>query len=195
MEENWKDKNIPQQQLSFNLHQLSSRINYPSHWKDFLILMKNIQVDTLYDLGCGVGAMYKLLLDNSIDINYVGIDFSEAAIVLAKQTWRHSEFYIVDFRKLTYDFSNSIIYASGLLDILPDGIKELKNILSYNSKYVVLSRIELGINEKISTYKSYGIEITKYTFNTNNFLATIDACGYKIINQSGNSYLLTRKPF
>ena len=54
MEDNWKDRNIPQQQLSLNLQQLSSKNNYPGHWKDFLILMQNIKIDSLYDLGCGI---------------------------------------------------------------------------------------------------------------------------------------------
>lgn len=194
MEDNWKDKDIPWQQLSLNLHQLSSKNNYPQHWKDFLILIQNIKVDSLYDLGCGIGSLYKLILDNSINVNYIGIDFSESMIELAKTTWNYSEFYIDDFRKLKYDFSNSIIYASGLLDILPNGIQELKNILSYKSKYVLLSRIEIGLRQQVTTYKAYGIEITKYTFNKNDFLNILHQYNYKIIGQSNNSYLLTQIP-
>jgi SAM-dependent methyltransferase len=195
MEDNWKDKDIPRQQLSLNLHQLSSKNNYPGHWKDFLILIQNIKVDSLYDLGCGIGSLYKVILDNSINVNYIGIDFSESMIELAKQTWNYSEFYVDNFRNLKHNFSNSIIYASGLLDILPNGIQELKNILSYKSKYVLLSRIEIGFREKISSYNAYGIEITKYIFNKDEFLNTVNQYGYKIINQSNNSYLLTQIPF
>jgi putative methyltransferase (TIGR04325 family) len=195
MEHNWKNKNIPQQQLSLNLHELSSKNNYPGHWKDFLILIQNIKVDSLYDLGCGIGSLYKVILDNSINLNYVGIDFSDSMIELAKQTWNYSAFYTDNFRNLKYDFSNSIIYASGLLDILPDGIQELKNILNYKSKYVLLSRIEIGLKQQVTTYKAYGIQITKYTFNKNDFLNVINQYGYKIINQSNNSYLLTQIPF
>jgi len=195
MEDNWKDKNIPQQQLSLNLQQLSSKNNYPGHWKDFLILMQNIKVDCLYDLGCGIGSLYKVIIDNSINVNYVGIDFSESMIELAKETWNYPEFYVDNFRNLKHNFSNSIIYASGLLDILPNGIQELKNILSYKSKYVLLSRIEIGSFEKISSYNAYGIEITKYIFNKDEFLKTVDLCGYKIINQSNNSYLLIQRPY
>jgi putative methyltransferase (TIGR04325 family) len=195
MENNWKDKNIPQQQLSLNLQQLSSKNKYPPHWKDFLNLMKTIKVDSLYDLGCGIGSLYKVILDNEVSVNYIGIDFSEAAIQLASKTWNYSEFYTDDFRNLKYDFSNSIIYASGLLDILPNGIEELKNILNYKSKYVLLSRIELGLIEQISRYNAYNIEITKYIFNKNDFLNTLKQYGYRILNQSNNSYLLTQIPF
>jgi SAM-dependent methyltransferase len=195
MEDNWKDRNIPQQQLSLNLQQLSSKNNYPGHWKDFLILMQNIKIDSLYDLGCGIGSLYKVIIDNSINVKYIGIDFSESMIELAKQTWNYPEFYIDNFRNLKYNFSNSIIYASGLLDILPNGIQELKNILNYKSKYVLLSRIEIGSFEKISSYNAYGIEITKYIFNKDEFLKTVDLCGYKIINQSNNSYLLIQRPY
>lgn len=187
METNWKSPSIPLQQLNLNLQQLSNKKNYAPHWNDFLNLMKLVQVDTLYDLGCGVGSLYKLMKDNSLNINYIGIDFSESMIEVAKKTW-NSNFRVDDFRNLDGDFSQTIIYASGLLDILPDGIKELDTILNYNAKYVLLSRVEVS-QKKVSTYMAYGIEITKYVFDKHEFLDKISE-KYKIIASSGNSYLL-----
>jgi ubiquinone/menaquinone biosynthesis C-methylase UbiE len=189
METNWKNPLIPEQQLSLNLKQLSSPSTYAAHWKDFLTLMKSVKVDEVYDLGCGVGAMYKLIKDNLSDIKYVGIDFSESMIELAKKTWNYENFYVDDFRNLNRDFSNSIIYASGLLDILPDGLKELDTLLKYRAKYVLLSRINVG-EKHVSTYMAYGIEITKYVFDRQDFFSKIAEKNYKVIATSGNSYLL-----
>jgi putative methyltransferase (TIGR04325 family) len=189
MENNWKNPLIPEQQLSLNLKQLSSPSTYAAHWKDFLSLMKLVKVETIYDLGCGVGAMYKLIKDNLSDIKYVGIDFSESMIEHAKKTWNSQDFYVESFRNLKGDFSNSIIYASGLLDILPDGIKELNTILNYRAKYVLLSRVEIS-EKKIFTYMAYGIEVTKYVFDRQEFLDKIEEKQYKIIASCGNSYLL-----
>jgi ubiquinone/menaquinone biosynthesis C-methylase UbiE len=187
METNWKSPLIPQQQLNLNLTQLSDKKKYAPHWNDFLSLISLVKVKTVYDLGCGVGVMYKVIKDNLVDINYIGIDFSESMIQLAKKTW-NSSFYVGDFRNLNQDFSSSLIYASGLLDILPDGIRELDTILNYNAKYVLLSRVELG-EKKVSTYMAYGIEITKYVFDKQEFFSKIEE-KYKVIASSGNSYLL-----
>jgi putative methyltransferase (TIGR04325 family) len=191
MEDNWKSPSIPQQQLNLNIRQLSSHTSYAPHWHQFLTLTKVIEnkVYTLYDLGCGVGSLYKLLKDNLPNIKYVGIDFSESMIDLAKKTWDSKNFYVDDFRNLKEDFSNSILYASGLLDILPDGVKELDTILNYKAKYVLLSRVEVS-QKSISTYMAYGIEITKYIFDKQEFLDKIEEKHYRIIASSGNSYLL-----
>lgn len=190
METNWKSPSIPEQQLNLNLRQLSDKRNYAPHWRHFLSLMKIIEnkVDTLYDLGCGVGTMYKVTKDNSLNIKYVGIDFSESMIQLAKKTWNSEDFYVGDFRNVKEDFSSSVLYASGLLDILPDGLKELDTILNYGAKYIVLSRVEVS-KKQIYTYTAYGIEITKYIFDQQEFLSKI-AEKYRIIRQIENSYLL-----
>jgi len=191
METNWKNPSIPQQQLELNLRQLSNKKNYAPHWNDFLNLMKVIEnkVNTLYDLGCGVGSLYKLMKDNDLSIKYVGIDFSESMVETAIKTWNFRDFYVDDFRNLKGDFSQTIIYASGLLDMLPNGIKELDTLLNYKAKYVLLSRVEVS-QKKVSTYMAYGIEITKYVFDRKEFLDKIEEKQYKIIASSGNSYLL-----
>lgn len=129
------------------------------------------------------------LKDNSIHIKYKGIDFSEHFIKTAKTTWNSEDFYVDSFRNLNDDFSNKIIYASGLLDILVDGIKELDIILSYKAKYVLLSRIEIG-TKQVSSYKAYGIEIIRYVFDKQEILSKIHEKNYKIIKQIGTSYLL-----
>jgi trans-aconitate methyltransferase len=189
METNWKHPSIPQQQLNLNLRQISSPKQYPTHWKDFLNLMKLIRVDVIYDLGCGVGVMYKVIKDNLSGIKYVGIDFSESMIETAKKTWNSQDFYVDDFRNLNGNFSQAIIYASGLLDILPNGIQELDTLLNYKAKYVLLSRVEVS-KKSVSTYMAYGIEVTRYVFDKQEFLEKIEEKQYKIISSSGNSYLL-----
>ena len=189
METNWKSPSIPQQQLNLNIIQLSDKKKYAPHWNDFLSLMKLVKVETVYDIGCGIGSLYKLMKDNDLSIKYVGIDFSESMIETAIKTWNSLSFYVDDFRNLKRDFSSAIIYASGLLDILPNGIQELDTLLNYKAKYVLLSRVEVS-QKKISTYMAYGIEVTKYVFDKQEFLEKIKEKQYKIIATSGNSYLL-----
>jgi SAM-dependent methyltransferase len=195
----WKNKDIPEQQLKLNKYELEN--NYPSHWSIFIYLINviknnenNFEDYTLFDLGCGVGTTYKLLCNNKINCKYIGYDFSEHMISLAKKEWNYEHFYVKDIYELSNINTNNILYCTGLLDILPDGNKGLKHLLQLKVKYIILNRINISEEETISLYKAYDtINCIKYVFSKIDFINIIKESGYIIKECIQNGFLLEYK--
>ncbi len=199
--EEWKHKDIPHKQLELNKYELNNR--YPPHWISFLNLIdivKKMEGDSfnsynLLDLGCGVGTTYQLLKDNNINCGFIGYDFSEHMIDLAKKEWNYDKFYVKDVTKdidnITY---NDIIYTTGLLCMLPNSNEILDKLLKYNTKYVMLNRLYLDNSSHISLYKAYDmINCIRYTFSKDEFYNIIKENGYNIIsNIDNNAFLLVK---
>lgn len=189
----WKHKDLPQKQLDLNRTELNGK--YPDHWKAMLSCMKRIEGEIdFYDIGCGVGSTYQLLLQEKVPCRYSGFDFSETMIETAKSTWKYDQFYVDDYRTTDRNLANGLLYCNGLLDIVPDGVRELTKLLSFGAKYLILNRINLGRVSNLRTYKAYNtIDCFEYTFGTNEFVETIHSNGYRILYQEGNCFLLGRK--
>mgnify|MGYP000870682259 CR=1 FL=1 len=191
--EQWKHSDLPQKQLGLNTHQLANQSSYPEHWTSFLTLIRKVDTTnhTLYDIGCGVGSTYKLLLDNKVSVKYVGLDFSDAMIETAKKTWNYPEFYVRDFYNTEFDFSNQILYCNGLLDILPDGLAALTKLLTFESKYVFLNRLNFG-HEGVETYVAYEtIRCIRYSFDYEKFMDVVRKHNYTLTHD-GSCILLKK---
>jgi len=187
----WKHKDLPQKQLTLNKKELDQ--SYPEHWRVFLSMLKKIDVygKTLYDIGCGVGATYALLQKEKVPVSYIGLDFSEEMIATARSEWNNSSFFVEDFHTTQRDMKNAILYCTGLLDILPEGPKELVTLLSMKAPYVILNRINLASTASLRIYKAYDtIDCYSYTFESNEFLQIISRLGYEVLSQDGSCFLL-----
>lgn len=190
----WKHEDLPQKQLELNKQELAGR--YPDHWKAMLTCLRRIPLNNIvfYDIGCGVGSTCQLLRQEGIQCRYIGIDFSEPMIRIAKRAWNHDEFYVDDYRTSSRDFTDGLLYCNGLLDIVPDGVHELKKLLSLGAKYLILNRIHLGQTSNLRTYMAYNtINCFDYTFSINDFLKTIEESGYVILHREGSCFLVHRK--
>ena len=191
----WKDARLPEKQIALNRKELNEA--YPQHWRDLLQCLRSGKTPLglpFYDVGCGVGATYALLLQERIPVEYLGLDFSEAMIATARSAWGAPDaFQVDDYRTWTRDLSDGILYCTGLLDIVEDGVKELRRLLSFRSPTVILNRVNIGQTASLRTYQAYDtISAYSYTFAYQEFLATIKSAGYSIIFQSGNCYLLRK---
>ena len=170
------------QQLELNLRELNGP--YPNHWKEFLEYVKHYNIKSILDLGCGVGAYYKLLQDNFPEVKYVGMDYAFEAVDLAKKHWEYKEFYQKDLWDLNqkdlepYD----LVHIGALLDILPNGNEALSYILSLSPKSVLVSRMEIyhnAENEVPTTYTAYDTITTyKYKHKLDNILQIIGKYDY-----------------
>lgn len=188
----WKDASLPEKQLALNRQELAG--NYPPHWKALLQTLRQIPSlgGRFYDIGCGVGTTYALLRQERIPVEYHGFDFSEAMIATARTTWGGS-FHVDDYRTTTRTFSDGILYCTGLLDIVEDGVQELSRLLSFGSPHVILNRINVGPAKQLQTYRAYDtIQCYSYTFSYLEFLAAIRAAGYSMVAQTGTCYLLRK---
>ena len=194
MTDAWKHEDLPRKQLELNRKELAG--SYPPHWLSFLSCLRQISLKdlVLYDVGCGVGATYQLLRQEGISCRYIGFDFSEAMVETAKSTWNYDGFMVDDYSTTTCDSKDGILYCNGLLDIMPDGVKELKTLLSFGAPYVILNRINLGSNKQVRVYKAYNtIDCYEYTFDVTEFARTFRDMGYEHIYRDGNCFLLKKK--
>ncbi len=193
----WKSKNVFEKQLELNKKELT---NYPSHWHSFIKLINTISsIDTinLIDIGCGVGVYSELCNKHFSNINYTGVDYSEAAISIAKNNWNNnSNFFVKDINDIDLDFISkyNLIHMGALLDILPNADIILDFILKFSIKFILLSRVEIANIVNCYTYKAYD-EITtyKYIHSKDNLLKTIFTNNYKILNVDGNNLLLEKQ--
>lgn len=190
----WKDNKVVfEKQLELNLKQLKN--NYPRHWNISIDFLKKIEFSSILDICCGVGSLYRLINDNFNGKYYVGIDYSEIALSLAKKTWNYEEFYLKNIYDLNEEYTKKfdVIYASGIIDMLPDE-SLIDRLLKLNNKYAIFSRIHI-IPEKsyYETYMAYGeIPTYKYYINQNVFEKTIKENNYNIVEINDENYLLKR---
>jgi trans-aconitate methyltransferase len=187
---NWKSAIISEQQLTLNIQELSSE--YPPHWKSILAMIPS--EDRIVDIGCGVGAIARLLEKEGLTNSYLGIDFSENMVRCASEHWKNHEFKVGDVMNLDDIRENDTLLCNGLLDIMPNGVESLNKILSYRAKYVLLSRINIGVAEQHETYNAYGTIVPKYTYSKNIFYSIINESKYLIekVDNSTGTYLLKR---
>ncbi len=166
----WKEASTQafQQQFALNLRELNDP---PSHWKFFLEELTRIKdIGRILDVGCGVGSLCKLIRMWFGDTEYIGYDYSKAAIQTAIAMWgEFGKFEEKDYHDLTpNDIStNDVIVANALCDVLPDGDECFDHILSLGAQNVIFLRVR--ITDKPSYYEEYEAyeEIDTYAFYHN----------------------------
>lgn len=192
----WKNSNIPNQQLQLNKLQLNN--NYPQHWVNLLKTFDHLNSDikyNFYDIPCGVGATYKLLLNNNINISYFGFDFSYSMIETAKKEWNYNNFIEKDILSINMMGKNDIMYVDGLLDILPNSSEILQHIISLNSEYIILNRIHISSDNNLTIYDAYGIKTYDYKYKMEQFQNIINSNNYLISYNIDNLFLLKNNKF
>ncbi len=90
--------------------------------------------DKVLDLGCGNGRFFEILKDKGID--YIGVDFSERLIEIAKKRYPQAKFQVAD--ALNLPFSNDYfdkVYAIAVLHHIPS--KEFRQRFLEETKRVL----------------------------------------------------------
>lgn len=87
----------------------------------------SVKEETIVDLGCGVGHMSRIFLERGIS-NYIGIDFSENMLNIAKEKYPETNFILFDLKgESVKDFiKNYRIFI--MLEVL-EHIENDKNVL------------------------------------------------------------------
>ena len=60
------------------------------------------------DVGCGCGAFSELCNKEFPGLKYVGIDYAEEAIEIAKEQWKGVNFMVKDYKELDKEFIQNI---------------------------------------------------------------------------------------
>jgi len=180
----WKEASAQafQQQFTLNLRELNDP---PTHWRFFLEELGRIKsVARVVDIGCGVGSFSKLLRMWYGDVDYIGYDYSDAAIKTATSMWAEfGRFEEKDYHDLSPSDikENDVIVANALCDVLPDGDECLDRILSLGAKNVIFLRVRVTDRPSYyEEYEAYG-EINTYAFyhNQDGLDEIIKRHGYK----------------
>jgi trans-aconitate methyltransferase len=174
-ENSWKDKTVFEEQLELNLKELNG--DPPSHWETLLDFIGTIQEDMLrrqkqcsienfLDLGCGCGALAKVIQIDWPTIKYTGMDYAPEAIEIASKQWPFATFIEKNYKDLTPEEINryDVVNACSLHNVLPNGDEALDFLLSLNPKYLILGKM-LTTHDKshFETYRAYN-RITTYKY-------------------------------
>ena len=179
----WKEASTKafQQQFALNLRELNDP---PSHWRFFLEELARIKsASRIVDIGCGVGSFSKLLRMWHGNVEYIGYDYSEAAIKTASTMWgEFGKFEEKDYHDIVSKDINDgdVIVANALCDVLPNGDECFDHILSLGANNVIFLRVRITEKESYyEEYEAYG-EINTYAFyhNENRLAEMINDSGY-----------------
>lgn len=175
------------QQLERNIMELNW--NYPTHWHHFIQHIAKIQnyIDRIIDVGCGVGAYYKLCQRSFPHLIYKGYDSAPYAIKLAQQKWQPPEgtFTCLDCKELQpimFTEFRDVLVANALCDVLPDGNDCAHFLLSLNIPYILLQRVRITDKQSYAFPYTVYSEIDTYEFyhNKTELFQDINDCGYTV---------------
>jgi trans-aconitate methyltransferase len=189
----WKyaNKTVFEKQLSLNKMELD---NYPSHWKQFVILIKALEFDTrtLLDIGCGCGVFSELCKRELPHIDYFGIDYSEQAVKIAKREWGEDKFQIADFTTVNPSFFKNfdLVHLGAVLDVTTNGDQLLEYILSLSNDVIVGRMQFINKESHYNRYVAYDeVETVQYFHNTDNYQSLLEKHKYKCYPMPDCHYL------
>jgi 2-polyprenyl-3-methyl-5-hydroxy-6-metoxy-1,4-benzoquinol methylase len=126
MEKNTEFYNIKyQNQEEYKLHYKNSW--YFVHWTQIIRYLRGIDDPKILEIGCGTGQLANYLIDEGFN-KYVGFDFSEEAIKIAKERI-NLEFFVGDaLNPECFQYDYNLIICTEVLEHIKDDISVLKNI-------------------------------------------------------------------
>ena len=162
-------------QLERNLYELKSE--YPPHWKNFVSFIKKYKPKRIVDIGCGAG-VYKYISN----MDYVGYDYSDAAIEVATETWGEG-FHVKNYKSLHPDdiLENDAIVCNALCDVLPNGDECMRHILSLGCDNLLIQRVKIDeIKSSVKTYQAYNITTYEFVHSKQQIVADTKDYNYNI---------------
>lgn len=178
--DSWKESISPFEiQLEGNLKELNSE--YPPHWKTFISIIKESpQIKRVVDVGCGSGIYSELC--RKLKIDYIGYDYSPAAIEVANSKWDDT-FECLDYKELTqiHIKDTDLVVANAMFDVLPDADDALEFILSLQPKQLLGQRMRLT-NESsyFDEHHAYGIITYMFFHNTEELIHISEKHKYEL---------------
>ena len=131
-----------------------------------LLQVEDISGGSVLDVGCGLGDLYKYLLQSEIAVEYTGIDIVPGFIFSARQRYPQGNFEIADINdiKQSYDY----ILASGALSFKVEDNQQyyqniIKKMYQLADKAVSFNMLDNRIHTDNETYAAYSpIEVADF---------------------------------
>jgi|TARA_R110000824_G_scaffold72664_3_gene185366 trans-aconitate methyltransferase len=180
--DSWKNsKNAFLHQLQINKEAIANgEAERVPHWVNLINYIKTHNPKRIVDVGCGIGCYYPVL--ENLDVEYIGYDYSQHAIDIAKKEWG-GNFVCKLYQEIMPEdiHSGDLIVANGLTDILPEGDKCIEHLLSLDANELLIQRIRITEQPNyFKEYMAYGIMTYEFYHNREQLMSTIDYYGYKL---------------
>lgn len=129
--------------------------------------------DSVLDIGCGQGGLYKILNKKFKKIKYTGIDFNKQMIDLAKSNFSNGKFYWFTKKDYHRFFKKKfdVVIIFGILHLNPNWDRILLNASKVSKRVVIFDhRVELKTNNKKNLFLDLDFEKRDKKFRINYFL-------------------------
>ena len=161
---------------------------YIDMWRSALNILTKENAKNIIDLGCGPGQFAKLI-EKNIKINqYIGIDFSDYAINLAKNNFNNEKFIFLIKNLKTYDFKeldqNSIYITFEFLEHIVEDLDVLKKIPA--GRKIIFSVPSFDYKNHVRHFPNIELVKSRYSID-------IDIKNIEIFNVSPSPGILTDK--
>lgn len=149
--DSWRNDDVARQMEELAGRQLE-RPDDVAPFRAFLELLPVLVADPelpgpgrFLDIGCGVGAYGELLARYARErFDYVGADYSEEVLAAARRRAPQSTFERRDLFAPGAVDGFDVVFASALLDVLPDPDRALRTLLGTDSRWVFVHRQRIG---------------------------------------------------
>jgi glycosyltransferase involved in cell wall biosynthesis/SAM-dependent methyltransferase len=160
--DSWKDPTIAAQMHDLAAKQLGS----PERIAPFAAFRQIVEVlvaepdlparATWVDIGCGAGA-YADLLDRHAPgrFSYLGLDYAEAIVAVARKRAPQHRFERRNLFEPGALDGFDVVFASALLDVLPNPLEALGKILAADARWVILHRQRIGSRTRVGIASGY----------------------------------------
>ncbi len=186
----WKNTSIPSLQRQLTKSELEEmylgKIIPPYEILANCINEINGKEKSIIEIGCSTG-YYSEVLDYLLgkNINYVGVDYSEEMIKIARETYENKSFFVEDATNLSFNNNHFEIVISGCCILhIPNYIIAISEAARISSEWVIFHRTPI-IQTPTQFYKkkAYGVSCVEIHFNENEFLNICKSNQLKLIKE------------
>lgn len=190
LRDSWQDDALPKRQRVLVDQQLlhyrsGVRIDVFDVFVDSVRALPDlVSVSSLLEVGCSSGYYSEIVEIAHLPVKYVGCDYSDTFIRLAKEKYPAVTFAVADATALHYgDCSFDIVVSGCCLLHIPEYLKGIAETARVARRYAIFHRTPVvwGQPEQWYRKQAYGVETVEIHFNEPEFLALLDNNGLELI--------------
>ena len=187
----WQNENMAIRQRALVQMELQTmyggKVNTPQ--KALLDLIDSITATgtSILEIGCSSGYYYEILeylLHRRI--KYIGVDYSEPMIKMAREFYPNAEFHVADGANLPFANKEIEIVISGCILLhVPNYVDHIKETVRVANSWVIVHRLPVRKNNptKFQKKMAYQVETVELIFNEGEIIAEFAKHGAKLIQQ------------
>jgi SAM-dependent methyltransferase len=139
---------------------------------------------SILEVGCSSGFYSEVFVIAGLPVSYIGCDYSEAFIALARDTYPALQFDIEDATALRYtDEAFDVVISGCCLLHIPEYEDAIAETVRVAKHHAIFHRtpVVLGQPTKYFRKQAYGVEAIEIHFNESQFLALLHEYGLELV--------------